>query len=420
MKLFFLPLIALITTTVYGQSINVFLDRSYWKAQPSLEQVEADINNGNDPAEFNDHKFDALTWAIIEEVSSEVIWFLLKQNGNDVNKRSHDGRTPIFWAAYRGNLSLMKGLIENGAKTDLIDSHGYSLANFSATTGQLDTELYELLIQHGATLKGESNNDGATPLLLILPHLKSTDMVSYFTSKGLQLEQTDHNGNNAFAYAAKGGNTMIMDYLIENRIVPTANNSSALFFACQGMRGKKNNIETFKYLQQKGLSMKALNHQKRNALHYLASNCQDTTILNFFLMEELSLNAVDANGDTPYFKAFERNSAEIISYLLSKEKIAPASNAKGENIIHLAAKRGNVSVLQHAIQAEKEIDVLSEDGLTPLHITSMKSDSYELIETLLNAGANKAIQTPFGETAFDLANENEWLTDKKRLKKHLK
>lgn len=420
MRIFLLFLTTLFTATVYGQSTNVFLDRSYWKEKPSIEQVKTDIKAGNDPAEFDNHKFDAVTWAIIEDVSDDVVWFLLEQEGNDVNKRSHDGRTPIFWAAYRGNLDLMKSLIQNGAKTDLIDSHGYSLANFSATTGQLDIKLYELLIQHGAVLQNESNNDGATPLLLILPHLKSTDMVSYFTSKGLRLEQTDHNGNNAFAYAAKGGNTLIMDYLIENQIVPTANNSSALFFACQGMRRKKNNIETFKYLQQKGLSMKALNDQKRNALHYLASNCQDTTVLNFFLNEGLSLNTVDANGDTPYFKAFEHNSAEIIFYLLSKEKIAPASNAKGENILHLAAKRGNVPVLQYAIQAEKGIDVLSEDGLTPLHIASMKSDSYELIEMLLDAGANKAIQTPFGETAFDLANENEWLTDKKRLKKHLK
>ena len=420
MRIFLLFLTTLFTATVYGQSTNVFLDRSYWKEKPSIEQVKADIKAGNDPAEFDNHKFDAVTWAIIEDVSDDVVWFLLEQEGNDVNKRSHDGRTPIFWAAYRGNLNFIKTLIKKGAKTDLIDSHGYSLVNFSATTGQVDTDLYDLCIKEGTELQNESNNDGATPLLLILPHLKSTDMISYFTSKGLELDHTDKNGNNAFAYAAKSGNQLIMDYLLEQNISPKANNSAAVLFACKGMRRKKNGLETFQYLQEKGLSLNTVDDQKKNALHYLASGCKDASVLDFFLNQGLSLNSIDANGDTPYFKAFQHNSAEIISHLLSKEELKHKVNSKGENIIHLAAKRGNIDILKVAIEVEDGVDVLSEDGLTPLHIAAMKSKDFDLIITLLESGANKEVKTPFEETAFDLAIENQWLTDKKRVKKHLK
>ena len=50
----------------------------------------------------------------------------------------------------------------------------------------------------------------------------------------------------------------------------------------------------------------------------------------------------------------------------------------------------------------------------------MKSTDFELIEILLNAGADKTIQTPFEETAFDLAMENTWLKDKARVKTLLK
>ncbi len=407
-------------TYLFAQSDNVFLDRAYWKKQPSLAQVQSDFKAGNDPAAFNEHKFDAVTWAILENASEEVVWFLLHQEGNDVNKRAHDGRTPIFWAAYKNNVELMKSLIEKGARTDLLDSHGYSLVNFAALTGQINLELYELCISEGANLKKELTSDGATPLLLILPHLESTDMIDYFTSKGLNLEDTDNEGNNAFVYAAKSGNEHIMTYLLDAGILPNANNSAAVLFASQGMRGKKNTVETFNYLKSKGLSMDATNSEGQNALHFLASNGQDREVFHFFFEEGLSMNTPDSNGQTPYFNAFEHNKPEIISFLLSKEALqGTTTNAEGENVIHLATKRGDAKVLRLAIDNENGINVLSEVGLTPLHIAAMKSKDFELIEILLKAGADPTVQTPFEETAFDLANENNWLEDKERIQELL-
>lgn len=412
--------VVLSSVCLFGQSSNVFLDRSYWKNQPTIEQVKADIASGNDASEFNNHKFDAVTWAILEKVPNELVWFLLDQKGNDVNKRSHDGRTPIFWAAYKGNLDLMKSLVENGAKTDLIDHHGYSLVNFAATTGQVDPALYDFCITHGAEMSSEFNKDKATPLLLILPHLTSLDMISYFTSKELSLDQLDKNGDNAFSYAAKSGNQLVMDFLLEKGISPIANNSSAVLFASKGMRSKKNGIETFRYLQKHGVSMDATDDDGRNALHFLASNCKDSSVFNFFLNHGMSLNEEDSDGNTPFWNAFERNSPEMISFLLSKQSVETKTNAEGENIIHRAVKRGNPDVLRLAIQTEKEINALSEVGLAPLHIAAMQAKDFELIEILLKSGASTKTKTPFGEKALDLAMENKWLEDKRQLKKKLK
>lgn len=420
MKTFILFLALAFFSISFGQSENVFIERSYWKKQPTLEQVQADIKAGNDPSAFNEHKFDAVTWAILEDASSEIIWLLLSQDGNGVDKRAHDGRTPLFWAAYKNNVELMKALIEKGASTDLLDSHGYSVVNFAANTGQINPELYDLCISEGANLKKEQTSDGATPLLLILPHLQSADMISYFTSKGLKLEETDNDGNNAFVYAAKSGNSFILNYLLDAGLSPHANNDAAVLFASKGMRGSSISVETFSYLKSKGLNMGATDSEGRNALHFLASRNKDPEVFEFFLKKGLSLNRKDANGQTPYFNAFENNTPEIIALLLPKEKVTEKMNAEGENVIHIAAKRGNAEVLKLALTAENEIDGMSEIGLAPLHIAAMKSTDFELIELLLNAGADKTLQTPFEETAFDLAMENTWLKDKTRVKTLLK
>ncbi len=420
MKASLLLLVLSLCSIVLGQSENALIDRGYWKKHPTLEQVQADVKAGNDPAAFNDHKFDAVTWAILEDASSETVWFLLNQEGNDVNKRAHDGRSPIFWAAYRNNLPLMTALIEKGAQLDILDSHGASVANFAASSGQLNKELYELLVAAGVNLKKERTSDGATPLLLVLPHLKSTEMITYFTSKGLKLEDVDNEGNNAFVYAAKAGNEVIMNHVLEAGISARANNDAAVLSACKGMRGKKNTVQTFEFLKSKGLSMTATDSEGRNALHFLAARSQDKELFALFFETGLSLNTPDANGQTPYFGAFEHNNAETVSYLLSKEDLkGTTTTAEGENVLHIAAKRGDLDILKLALQAEKNINVLSEVGLTPLHVAAMKSKDFTIIEALLDAGADKSIQTPFEETALDLANENSWLTDKKRIQELL-
>lgn len=401
-------------TVGIAQDKNVFLERSYWKAQPTIEKIKSDIRSDKDLSEFNAYKFDAVTWAIIERVPNEVVWFLLKQNGNGVNKRSHDGRTPIFWAAYRGNIELMKALIDQGAATDLIDDHGYSLVNFAATTGQTDRKLYDLCITNGTDLTEEKNKDGATPLLLLIPHMESPEIINYFTDKGLSLETLDNQGNNAFVYAAKTGNSVMMDYLIENGFSPKANNSAAMVWAAKGTRNKTNTVETFQYLEQLGLAVNATDKKEKNALHYLASKCKDLDVLNYFLNQEENLFLEDKKGNSPLFYALMYNSIEVNQLFLNKKGHDHVLNNKGEYSIHVAVKRGDLELLKYVVELNGGlINKVTKDGLTPLHIAAMTSKDDIILKYLLSVGADSTIQTPFGERAIDLARENELLQKNK-------
>lgn len=392
-----------------AQSSNVFLERSYWKAKPGIEKVRADIKAGNDASEFNAYKFDAVTWAIIEDASNETVWLLLQQKGNDVNKRSHDGRTAIFWASYRGNVELMKQLIDKGGKTDLIDDHGYSLVNFAATTGQVDKSLYELCVKHGADLKSERNKDGANPLLLLMPHLKDTEMIDYFAEHGLSLDQKDDQGNNAFVYAARAGNTKMMELTMSKGLDVHANNDAAMIFASKGMRRKPNGHETFVFLKNQGVSPKAKDKKGKNALHYLASSSKDKEVFDFFFSKALSLDDKDEKGLTPFLIAVERNSAEMISWFIPKVSEKNASNEKGENALHVAAKRGDDKIVEALVNAGVDKDHANKDGLTPLHVAAMTAKDVKVLERLVRLGADKSKETPFGESAYDLAMENELL-----------
>jgi len=125
---------------------NIFHNRNFWKTNPSIKTIEKKQSEVNNLIALNSYAFDAVTYALLEKADNSTIKYLLSKKGNHVNKLTHDGRTYIFWAAYKNNLEILKYLISRGAKTNIIDSHGYSVLNFAATTGQTNTELYDYLI----------------------------------------------------------------------------------------------------------------------------------------------------------------------------------------------------------------------------------------------------------------------------------
>jgi len=394
-----------------SQDKNIFHDRSYWTQNPSIEQIEKDIKEGNQIDQLDKFDFDAVSWAIIEKTDNKTIYHLLKKEGNHVNKLTHDGRTYIFWAAYKGNIELINFLIKKGAKTDIIDSHGYSLVNFCAVTGQTNTKIYDLCIEHGAKINEEKNKNGANPLLLIMPFVEDLKTINYFTNKGLSIQSVDNEGNNAYSYACRTGNIKIMEYLQNKDVDVLSNNHNCLFFAAQGTRKNQNSVDLFKYLERIGVNLKTLNDKNENVLHYLTKRSKDTVLLSFFIQKDLDINHEDKNGKTPISNAIERNNISIIEFLLKQENgFLNYKDSKGNNLFHLAAEAQNIKSVSLLIKYKLEkINILNNDGLSPLHIACMKGKDDQLIKYLISIGADKEIKTEFGETAFDLAKENELL-----------
>ena len=147
----------------YSQE-NIFLKREFWDTKPSIETINLKIKEGNDIAEATSSNFDGVVYAILQEAPNTSIEYAISKEGNDVNKLTHDGRTYIFWAAYKGNVELMQHLISKGAKTNLTDDKGSTIMNFAALSGQKNTKVYDVCLANGADLKKETvRNRNAVP-----------------------------------------------------------------------------------------------------------------------------------------------------------------------------------------------------------------------------------------------------------------
>jgi ankyrin repeat protein len=376
------------------QAQNVFLDRAYWKASPDVANVATDIQNGNDPSESNSNAFDATVYAIIENAPDATVKYLLDQKGNDVNKITHDGRTYIFWAAYKGNTNLMQYLQKKGAKTNLVESHGYTIMNFAAATGQTDTKVYDLCLQYGANLKKDVDHDGANALLLAAMSAKDLSLIDYFTAKGLDLKSKDAHGNGLPDYAAKSGNIKVLETLTDKGL---AFGSNAMVMAAQGTRSNTNTLETYRFLESKGVRPNATDANGGNALHFIVRKEKQNDVIEYFLAKGVDVNQADKDGNTVLMNAAaSNNDPGIVKTLLAKVKDVNATNAKGQSALALAVQGNSPEIVALLIEKGADAKVTDKDGNS---LTYYLAQSFDIRKSADFDAKLKSLQSK----GFDLA-----------------
>ncbi len=358
MKYLLAGILTVLTFSLQAQK-NSFLDPSFWKNNPDLATVKAEMEKGSNPSELNRTSFDAVVYAINAQASTEVIKFLIDQKGNDANKLTHDARTYIFWASARGNADVVEYLLSKGAKVNIMDSHSATPISFAASGGQQNTKVYDALIKAGADVK-QKNEEGANLLLMAIASDKDFALTNYFISKGLSLKDVDAAGNTAFNYVAKTGNIQLMKTLVEKGV---KYNNNAIVMAAQGTRSATNGIEVYQYLESLNLTPAAVNKNGENALHHLARKPNQQTVINYFISKGADVNHADNDGNTPYMIAagFNRDTATV-TLLLSKAKNINQSNKKGVTSLAMAVKNNSPEVVQFLINKGANVNVADVEG----------------------------------------------------------
>ncbi len=353
--------ILLFSFCVNAKTSNIFLNRDFWKVNPPIKLIEKKINEGHDIAALNSNAFDGVTYALIEKVDNETIKYLLSKKGNGVNKLTHDGRTYIFWAAYKDNLEMMKYLVLKGAKTDVIDSHGYSVLNFAATTGQTNLKLYDFLFDMNANIRNEKNHDGANALLLVAPYTKDFTLIDYLISKGASLDDNDKNGNGIFEYAAKGGNIDFLKTLIKKGVKKGKN---AIIFASQGLRRKKNTLKVYQFLESQGIKPNTIDEKGRNPLHSIAYNSKDIAIYKYFIDKGVDVNLQDKGGNSPFMNASHSNKLKVVTLLSKYVTNINKKDNNGRSALTMAVNRNTTDVIEFLLEKGANIHTKDKKGNT--------------------------------------------------------
>lgn len=156
---------------------------------PAVEMLLADF----DPDIENNWKQTPLMLAMQEGREDAVK--LLRAHGADIDHKDDEGQTPLHYAADKGNMKMAKYLLSDGADPEVVNNNGQTPFFWAAFHGHV--EICNLLLQRRCVLQ-----------------IVSQDQIV-----------------NCLQFAAKHGNTRIVQLLLDAGVDPTYSE------ACQGFRG---------------------------------------------------------------------------------------------------------------------------------------------------------------------------------------
>lgn len=410
--------------TTCAQEENVFLDRSFWKENPNLKTVKQKITEGNDATVFNSNAFDATVYALLEKADGEVVKYLLSLEGNPIDKKTHDSRIYLHWAAYAGQTEIVNYLLDKGSSVTELDSHGYTPLAFAANAGQKDKDLYEAFEKQGVNLFNEKNENGANLLLLVAPSLTNEEELAFFTSKGFKLNSKDNDGNGIFNYASKKGNIDFLKMLVKKGVDYKSLNKeggNAFLFAVQGGRGYSNPLAVYAYLKSLGLEPNIVTKDGYTPLHRLAYSNTDPAIFKFFLTAGADVNQKHSEGNTPFLNAASLNELAMAKLLSKDVKDFNATNNEGQTALMLAVHRNSSEVVEFLLENDCNPSAKDKKGNTITYYLvasydNRKADDFDAkLKLLQEKGVKMNTTQAEGNTLFHLVAKDNNLELLKRL-----
>lgn len=475
-------IIATLLSTFLSNAQSSLLNADFWKKNPDLKIVKKEIKDGNSPSEANRGNYDPVSMAINNNANFEVIKFLIEQNGNSVDKTTHDGRLYIHWAANKGNVKLIEYLIEKGADVNRTDDKGATPLAFAASNGQIDPLVYEVFFKAGVNPK-YTNANGANFMHMAIGYDKELLFTDYLISKGLSLSDLDADGNSLFDYAARTGVVEILTQLENKGVKPT---NRALIFASEGTRGITNGLDFYKHLvDQLHLDPKITGSNGENVLHNIVKKKDQNEIVAYFFVQGVDVNQSNKEGNTVFMEAAKGDDVEMLKIILNKTKDINQRNNNGMSALsfalnngsadvvstlieekadinvrdnsgnniayyliqsyrplrpnqkdqflekldvlkkvnfdfkepqkdgntlnHLAVAKNDVKLLELLKQFSLDLNAVNEEEMTALHKAALIAKDDQVLKYLVSQGADVTLKTEFDETAYDLASENEVL-----------
>ena len=310
------------------------------------------VKNGADVNYEDPLKQSVLLRAIFSRRSEEVddILEFLLENGSDINHRSINGQSDFMSLLASEHLSYHQLVrfvdsVKDIDEVDLRTGGGYLHLISRRPGDQGKVMMMQKLLQKGLEVNGRENNDD-TPL-----HLMAT--IADCASMRFLIE------NDA-------------DFLAKNRLGETVLHSLVSSNEFDGFQ------QSLAFLIEMGMDIDGTDLSGKTSIHHaLLSKDTNEAALGELLKAGIKVNVKDTNGRNEVYVAVEAVDA---SY-------CPADLDRRAAVIKLLAEVG--------------VDVSAGDmnGITPLHLATMKSD-LEILVTLLDAGADIMKRSNSGATAL--------------------
>jgi ankyrin repeat protein len=178
--------------------------------------------------------------------------------------------------------------------------------------------------------------------------------------------------------------------------------ASFLFFA---RKGTPTDLEAWLVF---GAKLDARGERHRTALHIAVAARLDENV-RWLLENGANPSTVDSEGNTALHLACETGRLSTILTLLKYHTQIEAENFLGNTPLHMASLKGHSTAVLQLLRNGLNVNARNKRGETPLHVAAHSDDGdfVDVIQQLLNAGANSDALDESGMTAEGLARRKD-------------
>ncbi|CAE7565976.1 Ank1 [Symbiodinium sp. CCMP2456] len=358
-------------------------------------KLESALWAGQDPNCVNERGQTA-AWRASRNGDLEKLLYLHKANA-DFDKTDRRGASPLFAASDKGNVAVVRFLLDSGARVNMqcVPGDGTYAVTFASPLyvgcQNCNEEIVQILLDARANVD-ERTADGATALMVAAQNghenLLSLLLAACPTAT-VNLE--DSTGLTALYFAAQNGHAGIVRMLLKagaSTEVCSHDGATPLFKAAQNGHQKAVAV-----LLQHRADVFAEARDGTTPLILAAYNghVDVVDVLVPEIINRAGVKGLDigmqSSSATAMFVAAQAGKDGVVRRLSFFGADVRKSSASGACPIHIAAQLGHLNVLKELLDAKADVMARGPDGVTALYLAS-KNDHFECAEHLLEQGAD--------------------------------
>lgn len=401
---------------------RTYLHWASMKGNPEL--IDYLITKGSDINLLEEHGFSPLFLAAGSSGSTTKTFDIFEKHGVDLKKKFKDQSTVLLLALpYDKDFSMTEYFVSKGLSVKDTDEKGNTAVDYAARGGNVDAmkkliaknvkntnnslffaaeatrrtsntiDVFKYIIEDLKVKPNIINNNGENVLHVVSRKQNQSEIIKYFLEKGLDVNTIDNEGNTVLTTASSGKDLDVISNILaktKNIDSKNKNGETALTQAVKNSSG-----EVVKLLIEKGADTKTEDKSGNNLAYYW---------VQFY---KAPRGGFSGNQDQ------KDDLGDKLQILQAKGIDFSKAQKDGNTLYHTAIVKTDIQLLKKLEVLKINIDAINGEGMTVLQKAALISKNDEILKYLISLGAKKDIKTEFGETAYDLASENEYLSKSK-------
>ncbi|GLJ53701.1 hypothetical protein SUGI_1145740 [Cryptomeria japonica] len=292
---------------------------------------------------------------------------LLLDSGADKGAKGFTGQTPVYDAVFSGNLEVVEALMEGNEGEfvdwgELKDSRGWNPLHLAASLDFCGA--VEFMLERGIDAEVR-DNEGRTPL-----HIAAAQgdgrCVEALLAGGADVDGISSDGSTALHCAASGGHVDIVEGLLDS---------------CAN-RGIRNLVgQTASDLAFQNGHMEVLQLLDYGDKFLESARCGDVEKVVYWVEKGVELNWRDQFGWSALHCAALKGYEEMVKKLIELGANVEAKDSQGNTPLHCAAYGGHSEVVKILVQNGGDVEAQTLRNVTPSTIATISS--FDSVSTVL-------------------------------------